>query len=450
MGSIFGTIFAFAIVFGILVFVHEFGHFFAAKLVKIRVEVFSWGYGKRLFGVKKGDTDYRVSILPMGGYVKFAGEEVGPEAPKQKVEFRPGDFLAKNRMQRFLVMVMGSVMNILLAVVLLAVINMAGITVLEYLDQAPVIGWIEPDSPAERANLQIGDEILSINKRKTKTWNDVRLSVGTKPNRLINLEVKRGEDIFLVQLKTETESQTKYETGYAGFEGKIRLQVGEITPGSPAEKVGMREGDVILAVNGEPVHYLHELKIIEDNPGKELEFLIDREGKTLTLHITPRLEEGVGKVGFLRKAKTVFKKYGFFSAFGQSIKGNAKLAFLLINYVRDLLTGEASAKQVGGPIAIVNFSYSAFRLGFFAMLSFMAFVSLQLGIINLFPIPVFDGGQILVLTLEGIFRRDFSPKVKHIVMQIGFVIFIFLLAFLILNDVVRNLPNGWESLLFWK
>ncbi|MEE9389757.1 MAG: site-2 protease family protein [Candidatus Aminicenantaceae bacterium] len=134
MGTIFGTIFAFAIVFGILVFIHEFGHFFAAKLVKIKVEVFSWGYGKRLFGIKKGGTDYRVSILPMGGYVKFAGEEVDPESPKQKAEFRPGDFLAKNRWQRFLVLFMGSLMNILLAVVLLAVIHMAGVTVFEFLD----------------------------------------------------------------------------------------------------------------------------------------------------------------------------------------------------------------------------------------------------------------------------------------------------------------------------
>ncbi|UCC39936.1 MAG: RIP metalloprotease RseP [Candidatus Aminicenantes bacterium] len=448
MGAVLGTIFAFAIVFGILVFIHEFGHFFAAKLVKIRVEVFSWGYGKRIFGVKKGDTDYRVSILPMGGYVRFAGEEAGQEAPKEKRELRPDEYLAKNRFQRFLVMVMGSLMNILLAVVLLAVINMAGVTVLEYLEQEPVIGWIEAGSPAESANLKIGDEILSINERKTETWNDVILSIGTKPNRLIDLEVKRGQDIFTVQLMTE--SKTKYERGYAGVSGTILNKVIRVFPGSPAEKAGMKAGDVILALNGGPVHYFDKLEIIEKSPGIELEFLIDREGESLILHITPRLEEGVGKIGIEREAKTVFKRYGFFSAFGQSIKGNTKLAFLLVNYVRDLLTGEASAKQVGGPIAIVNFSYSAFQMGFFAMLSFIAFVSLQLGIINLFPIPVFDGGQILVLALEGIFRRDFSPRVKHIVMQIGFAIFVFLLAFLILNDVVRNLPNGWESLLFWK
>lgn len=449
MGSIFGTIIAFAIVFGILVFIHEFGHFFAAKLVKIKVEVFSWGYGKRLFGIKKGDTDYRVSMLPMGGYVKFSGEEiVREEAGEGTKEPQPEDFLTKNRMQRFLVMVMGSVMNILLAVVVLAVINMNGVTVLEYMELEPVIGWIEPDSPAERASLQIGDEILSINNRKTETWSDVIMSVGTKPDRLINLEVKRGEDIFTTELQTE--SKTKYARGYAGFSGKIALQVGEIVPDSPAEKAGMRVGDVILAINGELVHFLQELEIIEENPGKELEFLMDRDGETFTLHIIPRLEEEIGKIGFRREAKTIFKKYGFFSAFGASIKGNVKLAFLLMNYVRDLITGEASTRQVGGPIEIASFSYDAFKMGFFAMLSFIAFVSLQLGIINLFPIPVFDGGQILVLSLEGLFRRDFSIKVKHIVMQVGFAIFIFLLAFLILNDVVRRLPNGWESLLFWK
>jgi len=340
------------------------------------------------------------------------------------------------------------VMNILLAIVVLAVINMNGVTVLQYMELEPVIGWIEPDSPAMRANLQIGDEILRINNKRTETWNDVILSVGTKPDRIINLEVKRGEDTFTVQLQTE--SKTKYARGYAGFSGKISLQVGEVVPDSPAEKAGIRVGDVILAINGEPIHFLQELKIIEENPGKELEFLIDRGGVTFTLYITPRLEEGIGKIGFRREAETIFKKYSFFSAFGQSIKGNVKLAFLLVHYVRDLITGEASTRQVGGPIEIASFSYNAFRMGFFAMLSFIAFVSLQLGIINLFPIPVFDGGQILVLSLEGLFRRDFGLKVKHIIMQLGFAIFIFLLAFLVLNDVVRRLPNGWESLLFWK
>ena len=171
MGSILGTLLAFIIVFGVLVFVHEFGHFFMAKLVKIRVEVFSWGYGKRLLGFKKGETDYRISMIPLGGYVKFSGEEV----LDQKRELLPYDFMAKKRWQRFLVMVMGSVMNIILAIVLMAVINMVGVSVAEYREQVPVIGWIEKDSPAERAGLRIDDEILSINNQKTDTWMDVFL-----------------------------------------------------------------------------------------------------------------------------------------------------------------------------------------------------------------------------------------------------------------------------------
>jgi regulator of sigma E protease len=442
--AFFETIFSFIIVFGILVFVHEFGHFFMAKLVKVKVLVFSWGYGKKLFGFKKGETDYRVSLVPMGGYVKFAGEEVFEKGK----EFEPGDFLAKKRWERFLVLVMGSLMNIVLAVVFLSVINMVGTTVLEHKEQSPFIGWIEPGSPAERANLQMGDEILSINKRKMKTWSDVEIAVLTKPDRMIDVEVKRGEEILAVQLMTE--SKTEYARGYAGFDGRITIQVMEVTPQYPAEKAGLKVEDIILAVNKEPVYHYQFTGIIENNAEKELDFLIEREGETFTLQITPHLQEGVGKIGVITIPKTVFKQYRFFPAIGVSIKQNADLAFMLINYLRDLITGEASAKQVGGPIEIASMSRKAFRQGFMAMMWFIAFVSLQLGIINLFPIPVLDGGHILVLTLEGIFRRDFSLKIKQIVMQIGFIIFMFLIVFLILNDIVRRLPNGWESLLFWK
>jgi len=444
MGQILGTIFAFSIVFGVLVFIHEFGHFFAAKLNKVRVEVFSWGYGKRLFGIKRGDTDYRVSIFPLGGFVKFSGEE----AFDLKRELAPYDFMAKKRWQRFIIIFMGPLMNTVLAVVLFAFINLVGVSVPEYQDQAPVIGWIELGSPAERANLQIDDEILSINKKKTKTWSEVELAVGTKPEKLITLEVKRESEIISVELMTE--KRTRYEMGYAGFFGKILTQVAMVIPGSPAEKAGVKPGDVFLAINGEPIFYYQFVEIIERNSGNELEFLIEREGATQTLQITPRLEGKVGKIGIGQVPKSIIKKYGLFAAVYQSLKESVRMTFLVINFIKDLITGEASARQLGGPIEIANISYAAFRMGFIAMVSWIAFISLQLGIINLFPIPVLDGGHLLVLIFEGITRRDFSPKVRQIVMQIGFAIFIILIIFAILNDVTRRLPNGWESLLFWK
>jgi regulator of sigma E protease len=444
MEQILGTILAFSIVFGILVFIHEFGHFFGAKLNGVKVEVFSWGYGKRLFGIKKGDTDYRVSLFPLGGFVKFSGEEAF-DLKRELVSF---DFMAKRRWQRFIIIFMGPLMNIILAVFLFAFINLVGVTVPEYQDQAPVIGWVEPDSPAERTNLQIDDQILSINKKRTKTWSEVELAVGTRPEKLITLEVKRGDEVLAVELMTE--KRTRYEMGYAGFFGKILTQAAMIIPGSPAEKGGMKPGDVILAINEEPVYYYKFVEIIQKNPGNELEFLVEREGATQTLRITPRLEGKVGKIGIGQVPKSVIKKYGLFGAVYQGFKESIKLTFLVINFIKDLITGEASARQLGGPIEIANISYAAFRMGFIAMISWIAIISLQLGIINLFPIPVLDGGHLLVLLLEGITRRDFSLKVKQIVMQIGFAIFILLIIFAILNDVTRRLPNGWESLLFWK
>ena len=440
MADIFGTILAFTVVFGILVFVHEFGHFFMAKLVGVRVEVFSFGYGKRLFGVKKGETDYRVSLIPMGGYVKLLGEGMF----EKDRPVAPDDMMAKTRFQRLLIMAMGSVMNIVLAVVIVAFMNGVGASVPEYQDEKPVIGWIEAGSPAERAGLRVDDEIVRISGREVKTWSDVEMAVGSKPDRLVRLEIRRDGAVLPVDLQTE--SVTRYQMGYAGFRGKILTQIQTVMPNDPAEKAGLKPGDVILTIDGKPIYYYQFLEVIKKNAEKQLQFSVNRGGETLNLPITPRSRGSVGWIGIAPVPKSVLKKYGFFEAIGQSFKENLRNVFLVIRFIKDLFTGEASTRHLGGPLEIANLSYLAFRMGWMALLAWIAVISLQLGVLNLFPIPVFDGGQIFVLIVEGLIRRDLSPKARTIWMQIGFVIFVALIVFVVLNDIVKRLPNGWSSL----
>ncbi len=445
MTSILGTIFSFAIVFGILVFVHEFGHFFMAKLVGINVEVFSFGYGKRLFGFKKKGTDYRISLIPMGGYVRFAGEEAALEGLKTGGEGKPGDYLAAKRWQRFLVILCGPVMNLILALLLVAVINMVGVDVPVWMEKTPVIGWIEPDSPASKSDLKIDDTILSINGDQVPTWNDVELAVAMQPEKTIQVEIQRGSEIRVVDLQTE--SITRFQWGYAGFYGKIQVQVTMVMANSPAEEAGLQAGDVVTAINGEPIYTYQFIELLEKSPDQELDFLVDRNGESLHLTVVPRKEGDIGKIGIYHTPLTREKKFGFFAAFAQSFNENRRLLFAIFDFLKNLIQGEASTRQLGGPIEIANISYAFFRMGLLAMMNWIAFISLQLGIINLFPVPVFDGGQILVLGLEGAARKDFPPKVKQIIMQIGFAIFIFLVVFIILNDVVKRLPNGWSSII---
>ncbi|HEK85109.1 MAG TPA: RIP metalloprotease RseP, partial [Candidatus Aminicenantes bacterium] len=208
---------------------------------------------------------------------------------------------------------------------------------------------------------------------------------------------------------------------------------------------GLKPGDVITAVNGQPIFFYNFVKKIEENAGKPLVLAVDRQGQQLEVTVVPRKEGNVGKIGILQGAKSVTRKYSFFPAFAQSLRENTRNTVLVINFLEDLFTGRASARQLGGPLEIASFSYAAMKMGFLAMLSWIAIISLQLGILNLLPIPVFDGGQIFVLMIEGIIRRDLSPKMREIWMQIGFVIFVFIIVFVILNDIAKKLPSGWRS-----
>jgi regulator of sigma E protease len=230
----------FLVVLGIIVLVHELGHYIAARLVKIRVEVFSFGFGKRLFGKKVGDTDFRVSLVPVGGYVRMAGEEdFDPE------HAAPDQFMAKNRAQKIFTLALGPLMNLLLALLLIVMVNMGGVEIDTYKLEKPVIGYIEGGSPAEKAGLLPGDLLLAINGKKTPSWKDVEITVGTNPKENLRIDFSRDDAPRTTELKVA--SSTRYEIGYAGFYWQLPAVISDVAPNYPAEKAGLRAGDRITA-----------------------------------------------------------------------------------------------------------------------------------------------------------------------------------------------------------
>ncbi|MBM3306167.1 MAG: RIP metalloprotease RseP [Candidatus Aminicenantes bacterium] len=454
MTTVLGTIVSFVIVFFIVTFVHEFGHFIMAKRFGVRVKAFSFGIGPRLFGVRgrrisigkapaEGTgTDYKVCLFPVICYVQMEGEGVFDKDRPIPLD----DMMAKTRGQRFLIMVMGSAMNLLLAVVLMSVVSGIGTKVVKYIDDTPIIGWIDKDSPAERAGLKADDRILSVAGREVKTWKDVQIAVGISPDRRVDVEVIREGSLLSVRLQTGSDEKT--DVGYAGFNPKIYTQVRMVQSGSPAEKAGLRAGDVIRAIDGRPVFAPDFLEIIKSSPEKELVFTVDRGGRLVKVPVTPQRDGEDGRIGITHSFESVIKKFGFLGAISNSIKENAYNALLLVRIIKGLFTGETPTSQLGGPLAIADASYIFFREGLISLLTWIAFLSLQLGIINLiFPIPIVDGPQIVILALEALFRKDVSLKFRIAYTYLGWAMMMALMTFVVLNDIVKRLPNGWSSLI---
>ena len=435
-------ILAFSIVLGIIVLVHEFGHYIAARLMGVRVEAFSFGFGKRIIGKKLGETDFRLSVIPLGGYVKMAGEE--EYDPKN---LKPYEFHAKNRAQKIFILGMGPLMNLLLAFLILTIINIGGVEMEKYRLEPPEIGYVKPDSTAARAGLQPGDLILSVNGRTIADWKGLQVTIGANPDETLAVEYKRGGSIR--QAKLEVKGISQYNLGYAGLYWAHKTEVESVDPGSPAAEGGLQKGDVIMAVFDRPVTVYEIHEVISGSQDKPLRFRIRRDNRERDIVVTPRKIQDEVKIGIgmLAYSPTVVASYGLFEAMGKSSGELVNLTFLTFNAFKKLLVGKLSPKNLSGPIEIAKFSQRAMEQGFSSFFMLIAFISLQLGLINLFPIPALDGGHLMIYSIEAVIRHEFSQKTKAILINTGFLLLIGLMVFVILNDVAKVLPNGWKSLL---
>ncbi len=428
-----------AVVLGIMILVHEFGHYAAAKWFGVRVDVFSIGFGKRLTGFRRGGTDYRISALPLGGYVKMAGEN-----PLESRSGAPDEFMSHPRWQRFVIAIAGPAMNIILAVGLLTGVFMVHYEHPVYLDQPAVVGWVLENSPAAKAGVEQGDRIVRIDGQQNPTWEDVLLKVAIDSKQPVEVAIQRGNEILEKQIQPEIEGSDQY--GTVGWLPDEPITVTYLEPNMPAAKAGLKLGDDVVAVNGTPmrsllsvVHYLRQ------NGSKPVDVTVVRKGQKLDFTITPVQTEEDGqknyRLGFQSRPMQI-DKLPFAQALNRSIEENKRFSLLIVDLVHKLVERKASMKQLEGPIGIARASGEAAREpGWTPLLSLMAMISLNLGIVNLLPIPILDGGRILELIIESVLRRDISLRIKERIYQTAFVFLVLFFVVVIYNDIVKALPG---------
>lgn len=411
---------------GILVFVHELGHFILAKLVGIRVDRFSLGFPPRLIGKKIGDTDYCISWIPLGGYVKMAGM-IDESLDKDAIKGEPWEFMSKPTYQRFFVILAGPAMNILLAILIFG-----GIAYIKGLREplGATVGKIKSASIMTHTSLQTGDMILAINDQPVKTLTDVEYRARQTNQVRINFE-RDGQILTTTFLSAYLDS----------IETTLPPIVGDLQTDFPGLKAGLQVGDRIVAIDNKSIRTWDELtEVIHANPEKELLVEWLRKGQKLKAPIIPRREKLPGKeIGLIGISFPVqVKEISIFQSVIYGANYSWQITRLIAYSIKMIVTGEQAFKEAfAGPIMIAKLAKDSAREGESNFIAFIAFLSLNLGLLNLLPVPVLDGGHIVFLTIEAIIRRPISPKAKVIIQQIGMALIIALMLFVIINDIRR-------------
>lgn len=428
------------VVLGIMVFIHELGHFLAAKYFGVRVERFSLGFPPRLIGIKRGETDYCIGAIPLGGFVKMAGEN-----PMESLSGDPGEFLSHPRWQRFIIALAGPAMNIVFAIVVMTGVYMVHFEQPVYWEQPAKIGWVAPDSPAAKAGIERGDTIVRINDDKNPTWGDVRLQEGISPGHPVSVAVARGNQVLTKEVTPVGTGPD--EIGLAGWAPDRPVLVANTEANMPLAAAGVKPGDTLVALNGQPITsieaLMHDLK---DNGDKPVQLTFAHNGVEKTVPVTPKITTSNGdtrpRLGFFPDEPSVVLKLPFFAAVRSSLAQNAKFSVLIVDIVKKLVTHQVSIKQLQGPISIARDSGEAvMQKGWTPLLTLMALISLNLGIFNLLPIPILDGGLILLLIIEAFMRHDISLRVKERIYQVAFVFLVLFAAVVIYNDVLKTIAR---------
>jgi regulator of sigma E protease len=433
---------AVAVVLGFMILIHEFGHYAVAKLLGVRVEQFAIGFGKRLVGFRKGETDYRINILPLGGYVKMSGEN-----PMDERTGDPGEFMSHSRWHRFLIAIAGPTMNILLAIFLLTAIYMVHYEYPIFRDQPAVIAGVKHDSPAAKAGLQLGDRIAKVDGIENPTWEQLQPRVMLSPNQPLTVTIQRGNQTF--EKTIVPQAVTSSEVGSAGWFPEEPVIVDQVDPDTPAAKAGIKEGDRIVALDGQPLLSIEAMiDDLQQTKEKPVDLTVIRGSQTLNFQMSPVFsptedpKEKRYRLGIVNKSEMKVTTLPFGQALSHSLQENRKYSLLILELAKKIVQGKVSPRMVSGPIGIAqDAGWAARQKGWMPLLELTAGISLNLGIFNLLPIPILDGGVILFLFIEGLMRRDVSLRIKERVYQAAFVFLVLFAVMVIYNDLAKTL--GW-------
>jgi regulator of sigma E protease len=452
-----------ALVLGVMILVHEWGHFIAARIFGVRVDVFSIGFGPRLFGWKRGATDYRVSALPLGGYVRMAGQDpseidsanstsIPVKAKDEKtqspalVRGAPDELMSKPRWQRALISFAGPFVNLIFPVLLLTVYFLTiGIPYPAYEDKPVQVTAVPANSPAAAAGLHSGDKVVALEGEQNPNWEQAE-KVITKltPNSKLSMEVEQAGSRRSISVPVEQKDLEQPERllGLA----PIRPVLEDVAPGLPAQRAGLKENDLIAAVDGQKIQWWGEFtERVRGSNGKPVALDVDRKGQPLHLVVTPQAAtndrgETVYQIGVQVHEDTAYKRVAFPEGARYAGQVTVQKIKETAGIVGQLFSGRVSLKQLQGPVGISRAAGQAARKGPLAIISLMVLISVNLGILNLLPIPILDGGHILLLGIEGILRRDMSLAFKERFVQVGLVFLLVVFAIVMYNDVVRLLP----------
>jgi regulator of sigma E protease len=441
--AFFQSAFWFLILIGVMILIHELGHFWAARFFDVRVETFSFGFGPRLFGFRRGETDYRVSaIFFLGGFVKMAGELPGDDTAND-----PRGFLAKPRWQRLIIVLGGPLMNVVLAIALLTGLYMVKYQKIVDADSGAVIGSVAANTPAAKAGIQEGDRIVKLENKRNPTWDDIILKEVEDAGRPMRLTIERGGRRFDTAVTPVLDERSG--AGNAGWSEKGEVQLGPVTAGMPAHKVGLQQGDLILSAAGHPIHAtvrFHE--VIRGSGGKPVVIEFTRSGKPMQVTVQPVWSSADGPARWVigayvePKFNVVTTRLSLPDAVRESVGENVRSAGLIFQVLQGVVERRISAKLLTGPVGIAQMSGQAAKQGPSAFIMLMSMVSLNLAVINLMPLPILDGGSVVMLIIEMVMRRDLSMSVKEAVFKVGFVFIMMLVAFVLYNDITKILPAG--------